>query len=500
MDSRQDSCLITSAQFRQRLSKMRNNVYLHGKVTSRDNAEFDGGKEIIGLTYDLAFDPYWEKMLTAISSVSGKKINRYCHIFQSAEDMLRKLKVTRLFTHHTGRCIQRCMGADAMNGLSVATYNTDMKYGTEYYKRFLKYLDYFERNALVASCAMSDVKGNRKLRPSEQSDPDMYLHIVERQSDGIVVRGAKAHNTMAAYADEILVMPTRALTKDENDWAVGFAIPADWEGIKIIATAEGGKGSVHRALSGPIDTYGQADSLTIFDNVFVPWDRVFLCGETDDALALAMGFARCHRQSYCGCKPALVDIMLGAASLIAKYNGVQSAPHIRGKLTELATNSELIYAAGIASALNGERFGNGTFLPDEIYSNVGRYFAAQQVMNWMHMLIDIAGGLSQTLVDEDQYLSEELNPYIKKYYAGDDKFSADDRYRLFRYIKDLAHGCYGEISPGGDIHGGGSPEMYRMAIWRFTDVEYYEDLIKRIIGITEEKYIPPIDKFGKWAL
>lgn len=500
MDSNKDNYLKTSAEYRQRLSKMRNNVYLHGKLTSRDNAEFEGGKEIIGLTFDLAFDPHWEKMLTATSSISGQTINRYCHIFQSPEDMLQKLTVTRLFTHYAGRCIQRCMGVDALNGFSVATYDIDKRYGTEYYKRFLKYLEYFEKNCLVASCAMTDVKGNRRLRPSEQPDPDMYLHIVERKSDGIIVRGCKAHNTMTAYADEILVTPTRTLTKDEKDWAVGFAIPADCEGIKIVATAEGGKGLLHKRLTGPIDTYGQADSLTIFDNVFVPWDRVFLCAETDYALALAMGFARCHRHSYCGCKPALVDLMLGAASLIAKYNGVQAAPHIRSKLTELATNSELIYAAGIASALNGERFPNGAYLPDEIYSNVGRYFAAQQVMNWLHMLIDIAGGLSQTLVDEDQYLSDELKPYIKKYYVGDDKYNADDRYRLLRYIKDLAHGCYGEISPGGDIHGGGSPEMYRMAIWRNTDVEYYEDMIKRIIGITEEKYIPPVDKFGKWAL
>lgn len=498
MESNRDNYLITSAQYRQRLAKMRNNVYLHGKLTSRDNAEFEGGKEIFGLTHDLALDPKWENMLTVTSSISGKKINRFCHILQSPEDMLQKIRVTRLFTHYAGRCIQRCMGADALSGFSVATYYADKKYGTEYYKRFLKYLDYFERNDLTACCAMTDAKGHRALRPHEQPDPDMYLRIVERKSDGIVVRGAKVSNSDAPTVDEILVTPTRLMTPEEKDWAVGFAIPADWEGVKLLATCQGGKGLVHNRLAAPLDELGYADSLTIFDNVFVPWERVFLCGETDYSFELTMGFARCHRQSYCGCKPALVDIMLGAASLIAKYNGVPRAPHIREKLTDLAIDSALIYAAGIASATNGERFENGTYLPDELYSNVGRYLAAMNVAKWLHILVDVAGGLSENVAPEDQYLSEELNPYYEKYYAGDPQYKTEDRYRLFRYIRQLAHGEFAEMSLGGDIHGAGAPEMYRLAIWRDTDAEYYEKLIKRITGISPEEYIPQVDKFGNW--
>jgi 4-hydroxyphenylacetate 3-monooxygenase/4-hydroxybutyryl-CoA dehydratase/vinylacetyl-CoA-Delta-isomerase len=167
-----------------------------------------------------------------------------------------------------------------------------------------------------------------------------------------VVKGAKVSNSDAPTVDEILVTPTRLMTPEEKDWAVGFAIPADWEGVKLVATCQGGKGLVHNRLAAPLDRLGYADSLTIFDNVFIPWERVFLCGETDYSFQLTMGFARCHRQSYCGCKPALVDIMLGAASLIAKYNGVPNAPHIRQKLTDLAIDSALIYAAGIASAIN----------------------------------------------------------------------------------------------------------------------------------------------------
>ena len=257
MGTDKNSYLITSAEYRRRLSKMRNNVYLHGKLSSRNNAEFEGGIETFALCYDLAHDPKWEGMLTATSSISGKKINRFCHILQSPEDMINKIKVTRLFTHYAGHCIQRCMGADALNGFSVATYLTDKKYGTEYYKRFLDYLDYFQKNDLTACCAMTDVKGHRALRPSEQPDPDMYLHIVERKSDGIVVRGAKMCNTNAPTVDEIMVTPTRQMGPNEKDWAVGFAIPADWEGVKLISTCQGGKGLVRHKMDAPLDKIRQ---------------------------------------------------------------------------------------------------------------------------------------------------------------------------------------------------------------------------------------------------
>jgi aromatic ring hydroxylase len=491
MDFNKDSNLITSAEYRQRLSKMRNNVYLHGQRSSRNNAEFEGGIETFALFYDLARDPQWAEMLTATSSISGKKINRFCHILQSPEDMINKIKVTRLFTNYAGHCIQRCMGADALNGFSVATYLTDKKFGTEYYRRFLNYLEYFQKNDLTAACAMTDVKGHRGLRPGEQPDPDMYLHIVERKSNGIVVRGAKVSNSSAPTVDEILVTPTRQMGPDEKDWAVGFAIPADWEGVKLIASCQGGRGLATNKLDCPSDKYGYADSLTIFDNVFVPWDRVFLCGETECSAQLTSGFARCHRQSYCGCKPALVDIMLGAASLIAKYNGVPKVQHIREKLTDLAVDAALIYASGIASAVNGEKYENGTFLPDELYSNVGRYLASRNVTNWLHILVDIAGGLAENVVAEDHYLSDELHPYFEKYYAADPQFKTEHRYRLLRYIRGIAHGQIAEMSPGGDIHGGGAPEMCRLAIWRETDIEYCEDLIKRIVGIGNADFIPP---------
>ncbi len=209
-----------------------------------------------------------------------------------------------------GGCIQRCMGIDAVNALSVITYACDQDKGTDYNKRFLAFLKDFQEKNMVGCCAQSDVKGDRMKRPHQQTDPDLYLRIVKRTKDGIVVRGAKAHNTMAPYAEEVIAIPTRFLTKDESDWAVAFAIPADTPGIKMVTRATQVR-SRRPELDAPITRLGAADSLTIFDDVFVPNERVFLAGETEYGGQLALLFALYHRHSYTGCKPAVTDIVIG---------------------------------------------------------------------------------------------------------------------------------------------------------------------------------------------
>ena len=271
----------TSDQYLKKLQKMGNNVYMDGQKVPRDHEQFMPGIKTIGDTFDLAQNQKWMEIATATSHINGKKINRFTHIHQSKEDLMKRREVTRQFFYHTGYCIQRCGGADTINALSVVTYDIDQKYGTEYYKRFLKYLEYFQENDLVAPITMTDVKGDRSKRPHQQEDPDLYLRIVEKKSDGIVVRGAKNCNSMASYGDELIVSPSRALTKEEKDWAVAFAVPGDAEGVKIIACgASPHKRKHEQALYAK---YGAADAFTIFDNVFVPWDRVFMMGEVEFA-------------------------------------------------------------------------------------------------------------------------------------------------------------------------------------------------------------------------
>ncbi|WP_018086917.1 4-hydroxyphenylacetate 3-hydroxylase family protein [Desulfurispora thermophila] len=473
----------TAQEYREKLRSMRKNVYIDGRLLGRDDPLLIPGQNVIAETFNFAADPRYTGLMTATSHITGKTINRFTHIHQSVDDLLKKQEMTRLLCQHVGGCIQRCMGVDALNALAVVTKDCDLALGTNYHERFLKYLEYYQENDLVGNCAQTDVKGDRMKRPHEQVDPDLYLRVVEKRSDGIVVRGAKAHNTIAPYADEIIVVPTRFMTEKDADWAVAFAVPADAPGIYLVCRASTLR--PRKEFQAPFAQYGSADSLTIFDNVFVPWERVFLCGETQFAGQLAIQFANYHRHSYTGCKPAFTDVLMGATALVAEYNGVAKAPHVRDKLADMVAVAELVYGTGIAAAVKAHRAASGSYVPNFVYTNVARYHAGVNVYHEHEILADIAGGLPATLPPEGDFLNPETRDLLNKYIMRNPAISADNVHRCFRLCSDLLCSAHAGISQVAGIHGGGSPIMEKIAIMGMYDIEAKKKIAKRLAGITD---------------
>jgi len=471
----------TPEEYRKGLYAMRPNIYIGGERLGRDDPRLEQPINVVASTFEAAQEPELEGIATATSHLTGEKINRFCSIHCSVEDLLRKQQMTRTLCRRVAGCVQRCMGIDATNALSVVTYDTDQQYGTEYHQRLLKFLEYFQKEDIVANCAQTDVKGDRSKRPHEQVDPDLYLRIVERKSDGIVVRGAKIHNTIAPYAQELIVLPTRSLTPEESDWAVAFAIPGDWEGIHQIVRLVNMR--PRRYLKAPIADFGDAESFTVFDDVFVPWERVFLCGETDMGGRLALQFAEFHRHSYTGCKPAVSDIIMGATALAAEYNGVETAQHIRIKLAHLIGVGELVNAAGIAAAHHSRKTASGTYIPDSTFVNVGRRLAGENIFHEWEILCDVAGGIYATLPFEEDWYQEETKKYLEKYIMRNPRISAENQHRLFRMIGDLLASSWSGVELAGQYHGGGSPIMETIGLLRDYDLKPKKDLVKYLAGI-----------------
>jgi len=479
----------TREEYLERLKKMRKNVYIDGKLVDRTDARLKPGQNIIGVTYDCANDPNFEDICTATSHLTGEKINRFCHIHQSKEDLLIKQKMTRLLCHRTGGCIQRCMGIDAMNALSVVTYEMDQALGTDHYERFEKYLRYFQREDICANCAQTDVKGDRLKRPHEQEDPDLYLRIVESRDDGIIVRGAKVHNTVAPYADEIIAVPTRFMTENDSDYAVAFAVPADHEGVKLVVRPATQYKRVK--LHAPIAELGDAESFTIFDDVFIPKERVFMNGKADPrqtpyAGFLALLFAHYHRHSYTGCKPAISEVLASAAALVAEYNGIENTKHVRSKLSHMIGTAELVYAAGESSAHHAERSASGTYIPDEILTNAGRRLAGEEIYNEYKILADLAGGLAATLPLEKDFFSEETGRLLNKYMKRNPKISSEDVHRCFRMIENALVSDLAGVMQVAGLHGGGSPQMETITMMARYDLEPLKDIAKYLAGIKKE--------------
>lgn len=473
----------TADEYAQKLAKMRPNVYVGGKKISRDNEILEKAKNTIRFTFDAVKDPALQHLILAKSHLTGEPINRFTNVHRSVDDLLIKQELTRVICQRTGGCIQRCMATDTLNAIGVVSKEIDDAKGTEYHKNFLKFLRDYQMNDLVGNAAQTDAKGDRSKRPHEQMDPDMYLRVVEKKSDGIVVRGAKAHNTIAPYADELLVIPTRNLTKEEGAWAISFAIPADWEGVKLICRVTSPRPRIK--YQAPYNQYGVADSLTVFDNVFIPWERVFMCGEWEFGARLALLFANFHRHTYCGCKPAITDVIMGATALVAEYNGVGNAPHIREDISELMIIAELVYASGIAASVKGKATSSGIYEPGFIYSNTGRYIAGKNIMHEYEILASIAGGWAATIPFEEDWINPETKPYLEKYTMRKPDVPAEFQHRLFRFISDFSCSAACGVWQYAGIHGGGSPIMEKIGIRQQYDLESKKRLVKYLAGIPE---------------
>lgn len=486
----------TKEDYIDRLKKMKNNVYMAGEKVSRLDQRLLPGINVVSITFDMAHNPDFEDICTATSHLTGEKINRFCHIHQSKDDLLKKQEMTRLLCHRTGGCIQRCMGIDAMNALSVITKLLDMRHETDFNDHFMTYLKYFQDNDIVANCAQTDVKGDRIKRPHQQEDPDLYLRVVEQRKNGIVVRGAKAHNTIAPYADEIIVVPTRTLTLEEGDWAVAFAIPADTEGVKLVVRPA----YPHKRskLDAPIAQFGDAESFTIFEDVFVPWERVFMNGEWELGGPLALLFALYHRHSYTGCKPAVSDVLGGAAALIAECNNIENATHVRDKLSHFIGLSELVYAAGIASAQYAIQSPSGTYIPDPVYANAGRRLAGENIYHEYELLADLAGGLAVTLPLEADFYHEELGHLLNKYIMRNPKLSAEYVHRSFRLVENILASELSGVMQVAGVHGGGSPVMETIMMMGTYNIEKLKDIARYLAGI--KKDLPRIKRedLVKW--
>ena len=488
--------LMTKEQYIESLRQMKTRVYMFGEQVENwvDHPIIRPSIECVGMTYELANDPEYADLCTAKSSYTGEIVNRFTHLHQSTEDLIKKVKMLRLLGQKTASCFQRCVGMDAFNAMFSTTYELDKKHGTNYHENFNNFLKMVQENDYVVDGAMTDPKGDRGLAPSAQKDPDLFLRIVERREDGIVVRGAKAHQTGCVNSHWHIVMPTQAMREDDADYAVAFATPTDAEGIYMIygrqscdtrKTEEGADVDLGNAV------FGGQEALVVFDNVFIPNEYVFMAGEYDFSNMIVERFAGYHRQSYGGCKVGVGDVLIGAAALAAEYNGAQKASHVKDKLIEMVHLNETLYCCGIACSAEGQATEAGNYQIDLLLANVCKQNVTRFPYDITRLAEDIAGGLMVTMPAESDFNSdivvgsagETVGEICNKYFAAAPSCTTEDRMRVLRLIENM---CLGTAAVGyrtESLHGAGSPQAQRIMIARQGNLEAKKALAKNIAGI-----------------
>lgn len=461
-------------------------VYLFGELVKEpvDHPMIRPSINAVAKTYDLAVEE--EELAFPHSSISGEKVNRFLHIAESAEDLVLQNKMQRKLGQLTGTCFQRCVGMDAMNALHSTTFEIDEKHSTKYHERLLEFIKMVQHENLVIGGAMTDVKGDRSLAPSEQEDPDLFLHIVDRDDKGVYVTGAKAHQTGTINSHWMIVMPTMRLLENDKDYAIVGALPVDAPGITYIY---GRQSCDTRSMEpGDIDVgnseYGGQETMVIFDRVFIPNEMIFMDGEYEFASMLVERFTCYHRRSYV-CKTGLGDVLIGAAAAIAEYNGVPKVSHIKDKIIEMTHLNESIFAAGIAASYQGHKMKSGVFLNDDMLANVCKHNVTRLPYELARLAQDVAGGILVTLPSEAEFRSEKTGPLLKKYLKGKSGIEVENRMRILRLIENMTMGrnAVGYLTES--MHGAGSPQAQRIQIARQMQLGYKKQLAKDLAKVKE---------------
>jgi len=476
--------LKTKEEYIESIRALKPTAYMFGERLTNivDNARLRAGIEATGATYELANMPENRDLMTTISPLINEPVSRFTLPPASVEDLVARVKVNRKVANYVGTCHQRCTGLDCLSTLAIVTYDIDKKYGTNYNKNFLEFLKYMQKNDLTGNAGVTDVKGDRSLNPSEQVDKDMFLRVVEKRDDGIVVRGAKAHQTGSLSSHEIIVIPTRAMGKADKDYSVAFAIPSDTKGLIHVV----GRSTLDmRELDGcDIGNvyYSKYCPTLIFDDVFVPWERVFICGETEFASEMVIKFSSFHRQSHGGCKSGKIDCMTGAALTMMDYNGTAKAGHLKQKVIDMIHRAETLYACCLASSYEGKEQPSGAYFIDTVLANASKIHEGKEMAEATRLMIDAAGGFVADLPSDRDFANPEIGDLLKKYLKGVDSVPVENRVKMYRLVEKMAMESADTIS---DIHGGGSPEAHRVTIFRETDIQSKKKAAKRLAGIKD---------------
>ncbi len=484
--------LMSGDDYRESLRRYRPVIYVDGRLVESvaDEPALQPGINAIALTYDYALQDRYAPLMTAVQHTSGKRVNRLTHINTSSGDLLNKLEAVRLVCQETG-CAQRYLTHDALNAIGQVSARIDDARGTtENTARFTEYLHRVQDQDLTLGVAMTDAKGDRSRRPHEQTNIDTYVHIVERNAvrsgqRGIVLSGTKAIVTGAPYVHELLVMPCRNMGKEDADFAVCCAVPVDAPGLTIVSRPAGRPGEkVEHGAALFSRKYGQSTGVVMFDKVFVPMEHVFYAGEWEHSGHLTYNYATHHRHTCIGARAGFGDLLIGAGALMCEANGFDPGKesHLREQMVELITITESFFACGVAASVYGKADEHSkTFMPDPVFSNIGKLLLATKIYDMHRIAHYVSGGLIVTLPGPDEDHNPETAARLAEVLRANPDVPYEQRIETARFIEDLTAGYQGGWYSVISLHGGGSPAAMKQEIYRNYPVGSKVELVERLL-------------------
>ena len=462
----------TGAQYIEEMKKMRPNVYKGGELIEdvTTHPATAASVRTVADCYDASFAPETEAIYTTTSFLTGKKAHRWNTLMTSPEDIVGNALMKRDSYRTFGNCPgPKCAGWTIVNALWGVTYEMDEEYGTDYHERLKKFALFMEENSLSTCGALTDAKGNRAQKAGQQENPDVYLRVVEQRDDGVVIRGFKNQICGTAAAQYIMAMPTTGFGEDEKEYCIAVAVPRDAEGITVVEARKPSDTRVEEEGWDGIKS-GATTAYIIFEDVFVPHERVFLNGEYKYSGDCVLNFTAIYRAAIGACVAGQGDVIVGAAIAIARANGL-SQKTFQDKLTQMSINNETTFGLGVGAMYRGKKHPSGVYFPDPLLAHVNKMHVASLPYETKLLAQEIAGGIAETgcMPSYKDMMTPGYGEKILKSLTAASK--PEDRIKLARLIEWLTIGA----GVPGCMHGGGSPDTAKMIIRAATPWESYVD-------------------------
>ena len=350
--------------------------------------------------------------------------------------------------------------------------------------RIRAYVKDVQRRDLRITQCITDAKGDRSRSPSKQDDPDAYVRVVRRTPEGVVIRGAKLHISAASMGHELMTIPTKSMKAGEDDYAIACMVPVNAKGVKIINTTYFPRHEDKRdfPVSGRFHT---PEGFVIFDDVFVPKERVFLDGPPELAAVFAHSLGLWERLGGLASMASGYDRLVGYAQLISEANGLEKTAHIREKISEMMINATLIRASLEAAIEKCKITSDGAAFPDELYTNVGKYHGAANYSLMVRHLHDIAGGSVLTAPSIADLENEASGHLVRKYMGTRQDVDGLYRTRLFHAIRDTTADALGGWNAVTNIQAGGGLYAQRIVSRMHYDMDRAKEMALRYANMDE---------------
>jgi 4-hydroxybutyryl-CoA dehydratase/vinylacetyl-CoA-Delta-isomerase len=474
----------TGEEYIDSIRRQKPNIYMDGERIDNivDHPAFKSGIDSVATTFHMCQDNSYRDIARVESSIAGEEISRWTHLMQNEQDAFIKIELMKGLGDNPCPCSYRCITADVLHAAWAASSDIDKATGSNYHQNVVEMVKQVQKNDLVIGGGFISPKGDRSKGATEQADPDMFLHVVEKREDGIVVRGAKAHSTAAPYTNMLCVIEIEF----SEDYFLGFFTPVDTKGITFICK-RGQAPFVLKELDNPISSKfgGHVESMIVFDDVFIPWERVFMCGEHGPGIVFGVLLGSSHAWHKCMCRRNNMELSLGATALVADYNGVAGAAHIYDHMCDMSMAVQIMDSLIKSAVIDGWKHQSGVFSPKLSTVATGKVYSSMRIKEDRFIMQDTAGGLVATMASEKDYRSPHVSKYLEKYYKGREGVPTENRVRAMKLIEDMTASEFAGWYHAMCISGGGAVQTFRSVAATGCDFEKCKAKAKRATGIQD---------------